>query len=90
MTDTDDTTIPDDKLGWYDVHEVWQLFENGRLRERFVQEINVSQQAHGDEYVVEHYGPSGLITTLTLPAGDVWPEIQDRETVRNPVHTSTV
>lgn len=86
MTDDTDTTIPDDKLGYYEIHEVWRLYENGRLRERLVQEINVSRQAHGDEYVVEHYGPTGLITTLTLPAGDVWPEIRDRDSMNAPVH----
>jgi hypothetical protein len=80
------TDIPTDKLGWYDIHEVWNLYVDGELQERLVQEIHVEEQAHGDEYVVDHYGPGGLITTLTLTAGDVLSEIDNRETVQNPVH----
>jgi len=74
-------------LGWYYIGEVWNLYLSGDLQKVRVEYINVDEKAESDGYLVNHYGRDGEhLTAHTLDAGDLKPELQDRETTDRPWH----
>lgn len=83
--------LEESDLGWYYIDAMWDLWLDGELHNVHVDFICVDEAAYENErgttYVVDHYNRNGgLITTLRLDAGDILPEIRDKETTDRPWH----
>lgn len=77
--------LPESDLGWYIIEETWNLYIDGTLTKTAVYAIEVGEKANGDGYVVRHYDRrENLLTTVTVDADDILPEIRDRETTDYP------
>lgn len=75
-----------DITGWYEIGEVWHLYDDGELRPFLVGYVHIREGRTWDDYIAEHYRQSGAkLPSVTVTEEDVRERLEGYDEVAPPL-----